>query len=85
MPNLYLKLEPLDRPPAGAGTFCVYWPDREAAGKLHNSHPDKRVLDSEAGDVLILRQQRYRMVAVQPFGDWRGPWFKSVRACLGAC
>jgi hypothetical protein len=84
MSSLYLEIEPLDRPPAGAGTFVVYWPDKEATSKLHNSHPDKRVVDSEAGDVLILLRQRYRMVGVQPFGDWRGPWFTSVRECLGA-
>jgi len=36
------------------------------------------------GDVLILLQQRYRMIGVQEFGDWRGPWFMSVRECLVA-
>jgi hypothetical protein len=79
--TLYFQIEPLDRPPAGAETFYVYWPDRETTSKLHNSHPDKRVVDSEAGDVLV-RQQRYRVVGVQPFGDWRGPWFNERAGVL---
>jgi hypothetical protein len=69
---LYFQIEPLDRPPAAAGTFVVYWPDREGS-RLHNAHPDKPVLESEAGDVRVLHRQCDRRVAVQPFSDWRGP------------
>lgn len=42
----------------------------------------RRLIGSEAGDVLIHKRQQYRMVAVQRFGDWRGPWFDSVRECV---
>ena len=78
---LYLKIEPLSRPPAGANTYVVVWPDRLQG--IHNAHPDRGVLDSIAGDLLVLRQERYRMLAVQRFNDLNGPWFESVRECLG--
>jgi len=53
---------------------------------LHTAHPDRRVLDSVGGDVLVhrQRQERYRMLGVQRFNDWDGPWFQSVRECLAA-
>ena len=87
MHTLYFRIEPLDGPLPGAGMFVVVWPEENGDGKyLHNAHPDRRVIDSQAGDILVHREkrQRYRMVAVQKFGDWRGPWFTSVRECLSA-
>ncbi|MFO1095054.1 MAG: hypothetical protein U0992_17370 [Planctomycetaceae bacterium] len=48
-----------------------------------NSHPDRRVADSVAGDVLVFdRRRKYRMLAVQRFGDGGDPWFDSVPECL---
>ena len=85
--TLYFEIAPLDRPPSEAGMFIVCWPLENGDGRyLQNAHPDKCILDSEAGDVLVHRQrgEQYRMVAVQQFGDWKGPWFRSVREVLEA-
>jgi hypothetical protein len=74
MHPLYFRIEPIDSPAPAAGTYVVCWPQENGDGKyLHNAHPDRRVIDSQARDVLVLRRQRYRMNAVQPFGDWKGP------------
>ena len=38
-----------------------------------------RVMESNrAGDVLVHKRQQCRMVAVQRFNDWTGPWYSSV-------
>ena len=87
MKPLYFRIEPLDSPAPVAGMFLVCWPDANGDGRyLHNAHPDRRAIDSEAGDVLFhqQRQERNRMLAVQRFNDWNGPWFASVRECVRA-
>jgi hypothetical protein len=38
--------------------------------------------DAQAGDVLIHQRQKYRVVAVQPFGYRNDRWFMSVAECL---
>ena len=81
---LYFRIEPLNRPASPRGTFIVVWPLENGDGEyLHNAHPDRSVMDSQAGDVLVHRERRqqYRMVAVQRFGDWKGTWFTSVADC----
>jgi hypothetical protein len=61
MKPLYFRIEPLDTPAPAAGMFLVCWPEEHGDGRyLHNAHPDRRVIDSEAGDVLVLRRQRHR-------------------------
>jgi len=82
MHPLYFHIEPLTSPPPGGNTYVVVWPDRLKG--IDNAHPDRGVLDSVAGDVLVLRQERYRMLAVQRFNDWNGPWYESVRECMAA-
>ena len=85
MPPLYFHIEPLNRPPAPGGTFVVVWPEENGDGKhTHNAHPNRSVIDSAAGDVLVVHRESFRMLAVQRFGDWRGPWFGSVGECV-AC
>ena len=86
MRTLFFKLEPLDRPPAGAGTFIVVRPEENGDGRYcHNSHLGRRVIEAEVGDVLIHNLHQYRVVAVRRFGDWSGPWFNSVAECLENC
>ena len=88
MRPLYFRIEPLDSPAPAAGMFIICWPEENGDGRyLHNAHPDRRVIDSEAGDMLVHRhrQERYRVLAVQKFNDWNGRWFGSVGECLGAC
>ena len=77
---LYFRILPLNGPPPGGNTYVVVWPDR--LDGIHNAHPDRGVLDSVAGDVLVQWQERYRMLAVQRFNDWNGPSFASVRECM---
>ena len=79
---LYLRIDPVDGPTPEACMFIVCWSEENGDERyLHNAHPDRRVIDSEAGDVLVHRQRQegYRMLAVQLFNDWNGPWFASVR------
>ena len=60
--------------------FLVVWPEGNGDGRwCHNSHPDRTVVESQAGDVLVHKRQQYRMLAVQRLGDWSGPWYPSVR------
>jgi hypothetical protein len=85
--TLYFRIEPINSPAPSAGMFIVCWPEANGDGRsLHNAHPGRRVIDSEAGDVLVhrQRQERYRMLAVQRFSDWNRPWFASVPECGGA-
>ncbi len=82
---LYFRIEPLNCPPSSAGMYLVVWPDEDGNGRwCHNAHPDRRVTDSEAGDVLVHKRRQYRMLAVQRLGDWTGPWYPSVRRCVKA-
>ena len=49
--TLYFRIEPVDGPAPAAGMFIVCWPGQDGDGRyLHNAHPDRRVLDSVAGD-----------------------------------
>ena len=86
MKSPLVRIEALDGPAPAAGMFIVCWPEANGDGRyLQNAHPDRWVIDSEAGDVLVhrQRQERYRMLAVQRFNDWNGPWFASAQECLG--
>ena len=80
---LYFRIEPVTGPQLSAGMFLVVWPEENGNGRwCHNAHPDRTVVDAEAGDVLIHRRRQYRMLAVQRFNDCSGPWFDSVRECV---
>lgn len=82
MTPLYFKIEPIDRPPAKGNTYVVVQPEHHERD-VHNAHPDRQVADSVAGDVLVIdRRRKYRMVAVQRFGEWNGEWFDNVPVCL---
>ena len=73
MSPLDFKIEPSGGPAPAAGMFIVCWPEANGDGRyLHNAHPDRRVIDSKAGDALVHRErrERYRMLAVQRFKDW---------------
>jgi hypothetical protein len=49
--------------------YLVVLPDQNGNGRLcHHAHPDRTMLDAEAGDVLVHKRTPYRMLAVQPFG-----------------
>ena len=83
MSALYFRIEPLNRAPAPGGSFVCVWPEPNGDGKhTHNSHPDRQVIDSAAGDTLVVHGRRYRMLAVQRFGDWKGESFNSVAECV---
>jgi len=68
MSNLDLKLEPLDHPSPGGGTYLVV--DLENGGNghyAHHAHPDRMLRDAVAGDVIVHNRDRYRLMAVQRF------------------
>ena len=82
----YFHITPVDGPVPEAGMFIVCWPEQDGDGRyLHNAHPDRRVIDSEAGDVLVhqQRQERYRMLAVQRFNNWNGRGSAACRSAWG--
>ena len=82
---LYFRIQPLTGPQSSAGMFLVVWPEPDGNGRwCHHAHPDRTVLDAQAGDVLVHKRQRFRMLAVQRFNDWGGAWFGSVRECAHA-
>jgi len=82
---LYFHIEPLTGPQSPGGMFVVSGPEADGCGRwCHHSHPDRTVLDAQAGDVLVHKRRQYRMQAVQRPGDWRGPWYPSVRECTDA-
>jgi len=62
--------------------------DRRAAASSrhgrwsHNVRPDRRVVDSQAGDVLVHKRRQYSVLTVQRFNDWMGAWNPIVRECV---
>lgn len=82
---LYFHVEPLDSPPGAAGTYLVVWPEEGGDGRYcHNAHPDRTVATAMAGDVLVHRSGRYRVIGVQRLGDWDAEWVKRATDCMAA-
>ena len=65
MHPLYFRIGPLNGPQSTAGMYLVVWPEADGNGKwCHNAHPDRMVLDAQAGDVLIHKRQQYRTLLI---------------------
>ena len=57
-------------PQSATGTYLVVWPEADGNGRwCHHAHPDRTVLDAQAGDVLVHKREQYRMLAVQRLAD----------------
>lgn len=79
---LYFRIQPLTGPQTSAGMYLVVWPESDGNGRwCHNARPERAVVDAQAGDVLVHKRRRFRMLAVQRMGDWNGAWYGSVREC----
>ena len=80
---LHLRVEPIDAPPSRAGTYLVVWPREDGNGEYaHNAHPDRSIATAIAGDVIVHRAGKYRLLGVQRLGDWNGTWNSAAVECL---
>lgn len=59
-------IEPLQRPAPDGGTFLIVWPEPNGEGRgTHNAHPDRTVMQTRAGEILVNRGERFRVRAVK--------------------
>ncbi len=77
-------------PSAPGGTYLIVWPDQTGNGQYTQpAHPDKTMLDVQAGDIVVhQRKTQFRVKRLRPYrtsecksqDDY--PWITSARDYL---
>jgi hypothetical protein len=63
---LEFQIEPMNAPAPAGGMFLIDWPRKYGESQwAHNAHPDRTVMQTRAGDVLVKGRERWRVRAVK--------------------